>query len=118
MRHWRSPLGSRRSSLRRRRARLLLQLQELREPDPGPALEDESRDTWSFDAFESLRARLDRVDAALARLDHGAYGDCVDCGREIEPAWLDEVPEAERCAACESALRRAAPRRALHVVRD
>jgi RNA polymerase-binding transcription factor DksA len=44
---------------------------------------------------------LARVDAALARIAHGGYGECVDCGEPIGIARLAANPEAERCASCQ-----------------
>lgn len=40
-----------------------------------------------------------QVVAALARLDDGTYGTCVDCGRPIAEARLEVRPEAARCVA-------------------
>ena len=37
---------------------------------------------------------------ALDRLDSGRYLECERCGRSIEPARHDAIPEADRCAAC------------------
>lgn len=37
------------------------------------------------------------VEAALARLDDGTYGTCVDCGKQIPDARLEVRPEAARC---------------------
>ena len=45
---------------------------------------------------EDIKAQ---VLAALARLQAGTYGACVDCGRPIEPARLQARPEAARCLA-------------------
>ncbi len=38
-----------------------------------------------------------QIVAALARLDAGAYGTCVDCGQPIPDARLEVRPEAARC---------------------
>jgi DnaK suppressor protein len=46
---------------------------------------------------------LERVRAALVRLEAGDYGDCVDCGHEISEGRLRAVPFAVRCTACEEA---------------
>ena len=54
-------------------------------------------------AIETERRRkveLRRVEAALARLDEGEYGACVDCGEEIEPKRLDLDPTAPLCMDC------------------
>lgn len=40
-----------------------------------------------------------QVEAALARLDAGTYGTCVDCGQAIPDARLEVRPEAARCIA-------------------
>jgi DnaK suppressor protein len=48
-------------------------------------------------------AELTRVDAALARMKDGSYGECVDCGEPIAPARLAAYPTAERCVACQGA---------------
>jgi DnaK suppressor protein len=42
---------------------------------------------------------LQQVRAALQRIDDGAYGTCIDCGRPIEPARLDAVPWTPYCRA-------------------
>jgi RNA polymerase-binding transcription factor DksA len=39
---------------------------------------------------------------ALARLEDGEYGDCVDCGETISPKRLAAVPWAECCVECQS----------------
>lgn len=50
------------------------------------------------------------VNEALARLDKGTYGSCVDCGRPIGDERLEVRPHAYRCVACEEkAERQAAP---------
>ena len=44
---------------------------------------------------------LERLDAALARLDAGTYGVCVVCGHTIGQSRIDGLPCAERCIACQ-----------------
>jgi len=60
-------------------------------------------------------AILADVEAALARLADGTYGECIDCGVVIPYARLSAYPAAKRCVGCqeiaEAQLRRAgAPR--------
>jgi RNA polymerase-binding transcription factor DksA len=45
---------------------------------------------------------LAATEAALQRLDSGAYGDCADCGEPIGLARLQVLPAALRCAACQT----------------
>lgn len=44
---------------------------------------------------------LREVEAALARLDAGQYGICVDCDEAIPLARLQARPSAARCVACQ-----------------
>ena len=48
---------------------------------------------------ERLRL-LDRIDAALRRMDHGAYGKCVKCGAQIALETLEDDPIVETCPSC------------------
>ncbi|HVM19179.1 MAG TPA: hypothetical protein VM307_04395, partial [Egibacteraceae bacterium] len=47
----------------------------------------ERSETLAF--IDNARERLAAADAALARMDEGAYGVCVDCGTEIPIARLE-----------------------------
>lgn len=76
---------------------------ELTEVDQHPAdtaseLSEAERDEALIDA---ARVRLAEASAALARLDAGTYGTCVDCGEQIVAARLEFRPEAARCLACQ-----------------
>lgn len=52
-----------------------------------------------------------QVYEALARLDEGTYGICVNCGRPIGEERMEVRPHADRCVECEErAERQAAPR--------
>ncbi len=53
-------------------------------------------------------ADLTEVDAALARMRDGSYGDCADCGIAIAPARLMAYPTARRCVDCQGAHERKA----------
>jgi DnaK suppressor protein len=52
-------------------------------------------------AADARRAgEIRRIDAALARLDEGEYGYCVECGEPIAPKRLEIDPAVPRCAGC------------------
>jgi len=53
---------------------------------------------------QRARDDLGRVEAALARLHNGSYGDCVQCGQPIPLQRLLVQPQVERCAACQAAF--------------
>ena len=56
-------------------------------------------------------AELRDVEAALARMNDGTYGACVECGEAIPYARLEANPSAARCIACQEKLEAAAMRR-------
>ncbi len=49
--------------------------------------------------LDNSAEQREQVVAALARLDDGTYGTCVDCGEQIAAARLEVRPEAARCLA-------------------
>ena len=67
-------------------------------------------DTASSD-FADARRDIEEYQAgrtALARLESGDYGTCIDCGQAIPPARLQAQPFAVRCVACQERRERAA----------
>ena len=48
--------------------------------------------------------QLGLVEAALARLDSGEYGICVECERPIAAKRLAAVPWASQCVPCQEQL--------------
>jgi RNA polymerase-binding transcription factor DksA len=55
---------------------------------------------------ELLLERVNRLSAALDRLNEGEYGVCVECAEPIAPARLDAVPEVQTCVRCQVGLER------------
>jgi RNA polymerase-binding transcription factor DksA len=51
-------------------------------------------------AAEALAALRDEIDAALARLDAGTYGECETCGSAIAAARLEALPWTTHCVQC------------------
>ena len=51
-------------------------------------------------AFKA-RCVLPSLYLALIRLNDGTYGTCLDCGKSIPRARLEEVPAAVRCITCQ-----------------
>ncbi len=46
------------------------------------------------------RGRLQRIEAALKRMDAGDYGYCTSCDEDIPPKRLEIDPAVERCVDC------------------
>jgi DnaK suppressor protein len=105
-------LSARRTSYREQVERLGAAADELAEAREAPDLGDEQgfaeADSISVErdrilSLEAIaRQRVDEIDAALHRLDAGAYGACRSCRRAIPVARLETVPEATQCVACAS----------------
>ena len=55
-----------------------------------------------FAINEHETAELAAIDAALARLQAGTYGQCTDCDARIPDARLNAAPEAARCVGCQT----------------
>ena len=51
-------------------------------------------------AERQRRADIQRISAALKRLDDGDYGYCVECGEEIAEKRLEVDPAAAFCINC------------------
>ena len=54
-----------------------------------------------FALGERETAHLAAVEAALARIEAGTYGECTDCGAHITASRLHGQPEAARCVHCQ-----------------
>jgi DnaK suppressor protein len=67
--------------------------------DAGANLTEADRNEASVEA--TLEHRTE-VLAALARIDNGSYGNCVDCGHEIPEPRLEARPATARCVPCQS----------------
>ena len=62
--------------------------------DTASALSDNGRESA---ILQAAGERIAEVTAALARLEAGDWGVCVDCGQPIPEARLEARPEATRC---------------------
>ena len=108
----RGELNARRRSYREQVERFAAATVELADAGETPDLGDEQgfaeADSIGVerDRLQSLQAlsrqRLDDIDAAVRRLDAGAYGACRTCRRPIPLARLEAVPEAAQCVSCAS----------------
>jgi RNA polymerase-binding transcription factor DksA len=45
------------------------------------------------------------VDAAIARMNAGTYGRCVQCGTTLPVEWLQVLPQLASCLVCDRAAR-------------
>lgn len=66
----------------------------------------EAENDQVLDALESsIRAEMEQIEQALARMTEGTYGFCDVCGMPIAPGRLEALPYALRCIRCEEQFR-------------
>jgi DnaK suppressor protein len=97
------------TELQRRRRALLEtsqrqqeEIEGLRATDRDPEFEEgaqvEHEEYTLHRLTETQRAQVSAIDAALARMDDGEYGVCLDCGQEIDARRLEALPFTMLCA--------------------
>jgi DnaK suppressor protein len=57
-----------------------------------------------FHQSNADRQLLQMVETALARLREGSFGECISCGKEINPKRLEAVPWTRHCIECQEKL--------------
>jgi DnaK suppressor protein len=81
--------------------------------DQGESSEVDIQEDIEFALIQMKSETLNKIDAALRRLDDGTYGDCFECGEEIAQPRLRALPFAVRCKDCEEARETAEQRERL-----
>jgi DnaK suppressor protein len=54
-----------------------------------------------FSQSNNDRQLLQMVESALTRIREGSFGECINCGNEINPKRLEAVPWTRFCIACQ-----------------
>ena len=78
--------------------------------DVGDAAQASERRDLSATTRERLANRINRLTAALERIDEGTYGQCSICGGSIGAPRLAAIPEADTCRDCQEQRERAEAR--------
>jgi DnaK suppressor protein len=71
--------------------------------DQGESSEVDIQEDIEFALIQMKSETLNKIEAALRRLDENTYGNCFECGDEISEARLRALPFAVRCKDCEEA---------------
>jgi len=87
-----------RSALLQQRRFRIEQLADLGKASPDDAAQEEVHATLRRGA----RIALAGIEAALARMDRGGYGTCVECAAPIPVERLEILPAVARCMTCQS----------------
>jgi DnaK suppressor protein len=74
-------------------------------PSDEGDLSQQHHEEWIFLNRNTIDMKLLReISDALHRLDHGAYGICMECEEPISAKRLDAVPWARYCVTCQEAI--------------
>ena len=57
-----------------------------------------------FSQSNNERQLLQMVEKALARIREGSFGECIQCGKEINAKRLEAVPWTRHCIECQEKL--------------
>ena len=74
--------------------------------DQGEGSELDIQNEIEFALLQMKAETLNKIDAALRRLNEDSYGVCFECGDEIAERRLRALPFAVRCKDCEEARER------------
>ena len=79
---------------------------ERREGSPFGKREEEATETLELEkrlALENrVRQELSGIEHALRKFEEGTYGKCDNCGKSIDPARLEALPQASLCLDCKA----------------
>ena len=81
--------------------------------DAVESSEADIQEEIEFALIQMKSETLNKIDAALRRLEENTYGNCFECGDEISEARLRALPFAVRCKDCEEARETAEQRERL-----
>jgi len=57
-----------------------------------------------FHQSNNDRQLLQMVENALSRIREGTFGECISCGKDINPKRLEAVPWTRHCIECQEKL--------------
>lgn len=93
-------LLARRAELRKE----LLNIEDKLDDEPSKDWEDRATERQGDEVLEALgthdMSELRQVEAALARIADGTYGECARCGDPISPERLAALPATPLCKNC------------------
>ncbi len=86
----------------------LQRIEDALDEQPSQDVEDRATEREDDEVMERLgtaeMAELRQIDGALARLDAGTFGICVQCADQISDARLQTLPHTPLCRTCAAAL--------------
>jgi DnaK suppressor protein len=74
---------------------------EVETMDTGDKASSSYTKEFMFSRSNTDRQVLKLIQDAMERMEEGTYGDCVNCGKPVEPKRLEAVPWTPYCIACQ-----------------
>ncbi len=78
---------------------------DLREP-ADPDFAEQATEAEADEVLEGLEnsalLEISQINAAVARIDGGTYGECATCGEPVGEKRLESIPHAAQCISCAS----------------
>jgi DnaK suppressor protein len=74
---------------------------EVETMDTGDKASSSYTKEFMFSRSNNDRMVLKMIREAEERIQAGAYGECTNCGKSVEPKRLEAVPWARYCIACQ-----------------
>ena len=103
--HYRTLLETKRANLRESVARSEEDGRAALTPDSAQDIADRASSSYTkeflFARSNNDRQFLQMVERALSNIAIGSYGECEQCGNEINQRRLDAVPWARHCIVCQ-----------------
>jgi DnaK suppressor protein len=72
-------------------------------PDDLDRIQNASERDYAMSHLERNSTRLREINAAIRRIEGGAFGVCIGCEEDINPKRLAAVPFASLCIVCQEA---------------
>ena len=69
--------------------------------DPADQASNSYTKELLFSQSTNERNILKLIEEAIERISGGSYGECVNCGSEIQPKRLEAIPWARYCIRCQ-----------------
>jgi DnaK suppressor protein len=69
--------------------------------DPADKASNSYTKELLFSQSTSERNTLKLIEEALGRIQDGSYGECLNCGEDIQQKRLDAIPWAPYCIKCQ-----------------
>jgi DnaK suppressor protein len=72
--------------------------------DPADKASNSYTKELLFSQSTNERNTLRLIEEALDRITEGAFGECVNCGEDIQPKRLDAIPWTPHCIKCQEQM--------------